>query len=60
MVNIYAMRLDLSVAIIDMVENKTSIDSNGIKFVVKTEDFDWDFNAQAMVLSSFFYGYIVN
>ena len=59
MVNTYAMRLDLSVAIIDMVENKTSIDSNGTKFVVKTADFDWDLNAQAMVLASFFYGYIV-
>ena len=45
MVNTYAMRIDLSVAIIDMVENKTSIDSNGTKFVVKTADFDWDLNA---------------
>ena len=59
LVNTLAMRIDLSVAIIDMVENKTSIDSNGTKFVVKTADFDWDSNAQAVVLSSFYYGYIV-
>jgi len=42
--NIYALRVNLSVAIVSMTEKK---------------DFDWDASTQGIILSSFFYGYIV-
>ena len=59
LLNAFAMRVNLSVAIVDMVANKTAFDSNGTEYVLREADLYWDPAAQAMALSSFYYGYIV-
>ncbi|XP_068903527.1 vesicular glutamate transporter 3-like [Tenebrio molitor] len=54
--NAYALRANLSIAIVAMTENKTVVlDDNT---VVYGPEFDWDSKIQGYVLSSFFYGYI--
>ncbi|CAH0392904.1 unnamed protein product [Bemisia tabaci] len=58
--NIYALRVNLSVAIVAMTSQHTSkVESqNGTtlqRFVMR--EFDWDSKLQGMILSSFFYGY---
>ncbi|GLG97099.1 Putative inorganic phosphate cotransporter [Gryllus bimaculatus] len=52
--NIYALRANLSVAIVAMTQNKTV---NGT--VLYNTEFPWDAELRGLVLSSFFYGYIV-
>ncbi|KAJ3656273.1 hypothetical protein Zmor_015361 [Zophobas morio] len=54
--NVYALRANLSIAIVAMVENKTTTLENGT--IVYGPEFDWDSTTQGLVLSSFFYGYI--
>lgn len=56
--NIYALRVNLSVAIVSMTSNKTSF-VNGTT-VVSPPDYLWDTHLQGQVLASFFYGYIVS
>ncbi|XP_067676139.1 sialin-like [Haliotis asinina] len=56
--NVYALRVNLSVAIVAMTKNRTVL-LNGNVTVVSPPDFDWDNNLQGVVLSSFFYGYIL-
>ncbi|KAL0280109.1 UNVERIFIED_CONTAM: hypothetical protein PYX00_001499 [Menopon gallinae] len=53
--NLYALRVNLSVAIVAMTTNKTF--SNGT--ISEAAEFDWNPDIQGIVLSSFFYGYIV-
>ncbi|XP_044751569.1 sialin-like isoform X2 [Coccinella septempunctata] len=53
---IYALRVNLSIAIVAMTENKTLVLENGT--ISYTREFDWDSTVQGYVLSSFFYGYI--
>ncbi|XP_067000877.2 sialin [Anabrus simplex] len=55
--NVYALRVNLSVAIVAMTANRTVQGENGT--VSYERDFDWDSKTQGWVLSSFFYGYIV-
>lgn len=55
--NVYALRVNLSVAIVAMVEKRNVTLGNGT--VVQEQYFDWDSNQQGLVLSSFFYGYIL-
>ncbi|KAB7505360.1 putative inorganic phosphate cotransporter [Armadillidium nasatum] len=69
--NVYAMRVNLSVAIVAMVNssaipqrNSTSDDvcplpTNGSIAPVKEGKFDWDESVQGIILGSFFWGYIV-
>lgn len=67
-VNVYALRVNLSVAILSMV-NSTASNGSGIDTECpagpssnKTSPgvkFDWDSNQQGLVLGAFFYGYIV-
>ncbi|XP_075232404.1 vesicular glutamate transporter 1-like isoform X2 [Lycorma delicatula] len=54
--NIYALRVNLSVAIIAMTSNQTVITLNSTTVI--EPDFSWDRKTQGLVLSSFFYGYI--
>lgn len=54
--NIYALRANLSVAIVVMTQNKTIIENGTVHY---KQDFPWDTELQGLVLSSFFYGYIV-
>ncbi|CAK8673454.1 unnamed protein product [Clavelina lepadiformis] len=69
-VNIYAMRVNLSVAILSMVNssfvlpnNHTNLDSECPASFNKTAksdgDFNWDKNQQGLVLGAFFYGYLI-
>ncbi|CAN7998844.1 unnamed protein product, partial [Ixodes hexagonus] len=69
LVHLYVQRLNLSVAIVAMVRMKTSGNRSaetGCDFGVRNAtamelegDFDWDEQIQSMILSSFFYGYIL-
>lgn len=56
--NVYALRVNLSIAIVAMTENKTVDHGNGTVELISTPDFDWDSTQQGLILSSFFYGYI--
>ncbi|KAL3281330.1 hypothetical protein HHI36_004539 [Cryptolaemus montrouzieri] len=53
---IYALRVNLSIAIVAMTENKTVVYENGT--VTLEQEFPWDSVVQGYILSSFFYGYI--
>ncbi|XP_065341537.1 vesicular glutamate transporter 1-like isoform X3 [Cloeon dipterum] len=53
---VYALRVNLSVAIVAMTANRTIISEGNIK---TEQDFDWDSKSQGIILSSFFYGYAV-
>ena len=56
-INIYTLRINLSVAIVAMTEIRTVINENG---TISTEQyFDWNTKQQGLVLSSFFYGYLL-
>ena len=55
--NVYSLRVNLSVAIVAMTENRTVIDENGIE--TWEQDFPWDSKQKGLILSSFFYGYIM-
>lgn len=55
-INIYTLRINLSVGIVAMTENKTINLDDGT--VTWRQHFDWDSKQQGIVLSSFFYGYI--
>ncbi|KAG5898933.1 hypothetical protein JTB14_007968 [Gonioctena quinquepunctata] len=52
----YALRVNLSIAIVAMTDLKNITLDNGT--IVQERDFDWDTKVQGYVLSSFFYGYI--
>ena len=56
-INVYTLRINLSVAIVAMTENRTVINSDGTTSY--EQDFNWDTKEQGLVLSSFFYGYIL-
>ncbi|XP_014258795.1 sialin-like [Cimex lectularius] len=56
--NIYAMRVNLSVAIVVMKDKRISYLPNGTK-IVEPPEFDWDSGIDGVILSSFFYGYIL-
>ncbi|PSN47931.1 Vesicular glutamate transporter 3, partial [Blattella germanica] len=55
--NVYALRVNLSVAIVAMTSERNETLQNGT--VVVTRDFDWDSTSRGILLSSFFYGYII-
>ncbi|XP_069685198.1 putative inorganic phosphate cotransporter isoform X2 [Periplaneta americana] len=68
--NAYTMRICLSVAITEMVvakeKNETEIDPEACaaspsqeSTVADHRDFDWDEETQGLILSSFFWGYII-
>uniref|UniRef100_A0A0P4Y9Z8 Sialin n=1 Tax=Daphnia magna TaxID=35525 RepID=A0A0P4Y9Z8_9CRUS len=54
--NIYSLRVNLSIAIVAMTENRTTIHANGT--IGYNQDFPWSSKEQGLLLSSFFYGYI--
>lgn len=56
--NIYSMRVNLSVAVVVMAHNRTITLSNGTK-IVEPPEFDWGNGVEGVILSSFFYGYIL-
>ncbi|GBP09402.1 hypothetical protein EVAR_5824_1 [Eumeta japonica] len=55
--NVYALRVNLSVAVVAMTEPVETKLPNGT--VVLIPEFDWSSQTKGLVLSSFFYGYIV-
>nr|CAD7403221.1 unnamed protein product [Timema poppensis] len=54
--NVYALRVNFSVAIVAMTSNRT-VEENGTN-VEYGPEFDWDSKIQGLLLSSFFFGYI--
>lgn len=54
--NVYSLRVNLSVAIVAMTENRTVHDADGN--ISYEQDFPWDSKQRGLILSSFFYGYI--
>lgn len=54
--NVYTLRINLSVGIVAMTENRTIEHPDGS--ITYEQAFDWDSKQQGLVLSSFFYGYI--
>lgn len=54
--NVYALRVNLSVAIVAMTENRTIQHEDGED--TYEQYFDWDSKQKGLILSSFFYGYI--
>lgn len=54
--NVYALRVNLSVAIVAMTENRTVTHANGS--TTYEQYFPWDSIQKGYVLSSFFYGYL--
>ncbi|ESO88514.1 hypothetical protein LOTGIDRAFT_126078 [Lottia gigantea] len=54
--NVYALRVNLSVAIVAMTSNKTIFINNT---AVGPADYNWDLELQGHILSAFFWGYVV-
>jgi len=54
--NIYSLRVNLSIAIVAMTGNRTTSPDETL---TKEPEFDWSSKEQGLLLSSFFYGYIV-
>lgn len=55
--NVYALRVNLSVAVVAMTEPVETKLENGT--VVMIPEFDWSSQTKGLVLSSFFYGYLI-
>lgn len=55
--NVYSLRVNLSVGIVAMTENRTVVYPNGT--IGHEQYFDWNSTEQGLILSSFFYGYIL-
>ncbi|CAG9768368.1 unnamed protein product [Ceutorhynchus assimilis] len=55
--NVYCLRVNLSIAIVAMTQERYEISENGTKISLGPE-FDWNNEMQGYILSSFFYGYI--
>ncbi|XP_055912170.1 sialin isoform X1 [Eupeodes corollae] len=55
--NVYSLRVNLSVAIVAMTENRTMTAEDGS--IYYEQDFPWDSKQKGLILSSFFYGYIL-
>ncbi|XP_022816205.1 vesicular glutamate transporter 1 isoform X1 [Spodoptera litura] len=55
--NVYALRVNLSVAVVAMTEPVETKLDNGT--VVLIPEFDWSSQTKGLVLSSFFYGYLI-
>jgi MFS family permease len=56
-INLYTLRVNMSVAIVALTENRTVEHDDGS--VTYEQYFDWSSQAKGYALSSFFYGYIV-
>lgn len=56
--NVYALRVNLSVALVAMVAKNRVTDADG-KVVEEPAEFNWSSEEQGIVLSSFFYGYLI-
>lgn len=55
-INVYTLRINLSVGIVAMTENRTIEHEDGSK--TYEQYFNWSSQQQGLILSSFFYGYI--
>lgn len=52
--NLYTMRVDLSMAIVAITENRTVVNEDGN--VTFDQDFRWDSREKGFALAAFFYG----
>lgn len=55
--NIYALRVNLSVAVVAMTEKREITNKHGID--VYEKHFDWNSKEKGLIASSFFYGYLL-
>ncbi|XP_055322850.1 vesicular glutamate transporter 1-like [Sitodiplosis mosellana] len=55
--NVYSLRVNLSVGIVAMTENRTVYYENGT--IGYEQDFPWNTKDRGLILSSFFWGYIM-
>lgn len=55
-INVYTLRINLSVGIVAMTQNTTIEHPDGS--VTYEQAFDWNSKQKGLILSSFFYGYI--
>ncbi|XP_031620236.1 vesicular glutamate transporter 1-like isoform X2 [Contarinia nasturtii] len=55
--NVYSLRVNLSVGIVAMTENRTVYYPNGT--IGYEQEFSWDSKDRGLILSSFFWGYIM-
>ncbi|GFR81804.1 vesicular glutamate transporter [Elysia marginata] len=55
--NIYALRVNLSVAIVAMTTNRSAY-INGTLVTIAAQEFVWSSHLKGQILASFFYGYI--
>ena len=53
---VYFCRVNLSIAIVAMTEEKNTTLANGT--IITESDFDWSTNEQTNLLGSYFYGYV--
>ncbi|XP_076438651.1 sialin-like [Babylonia areolata] len=56
--NIYALRVNLSVAIVSMTSNRTRVVNGTVETI--PPEYPWSTHLQGQVLASFFYGYILS
>ncbi|XP_065056231.1 vesicular glutamate transporter 2.1-like isoform X2 [Rhopilema esculentum] len=59
LLNLYSLRVNLSVALVAMVSNKTITSTSGYVVFTEPADFSWNTKEQGIILSSFYYGYII-
>ena len=59
MLMLYALRVNLSVAIVSMVQSNVVTGNNSNHYSTNSSEFDWDENTQGLVLGSFFFGYVL-
>uniref|UniRef100_H2ZGY3 Sialin n=1 Tax=Ciona savignyi TaxID=51511 RepID=H2ZGY3_CIOSA len=57
--NVYALRVNLSVAILSMVNSTYMASHNNSNISGDTGEFNWDAHKRSLVLGAFFYGYIL-
>ena len=57
--NVYSMRVNLSVAIVYMVNNTAIHNNTEFNSTTKDGPFVWDESQQGVILGMFFYGYII-
>lgn len=55
--NIYALRVNLSVAVVAMTEKRETTNEHGVD--VYERHFDWNSKEKGLIASSFFYGYLL-
>ncbi|XP_065208362.1 vesicular glutamate transporter 3-like isoform X2 [Planococcus citri] len=57
MMNVFILRVNLNVAVVEMTSNRTVVINN--QTIEQKPEFDWNSKTKGILLSLFFYGYII-